>query len=207
MAVKSLEDLFLDELKDVYHAEKQLVRALPKMAKAASNPDLKQAITDHLEETKGQVERLEKVFESIDQKPKTKPCEAMKGLIEEGEDMMEEIEDESVLDVGLIMGGQKIEHYEIATYGALAALAERLGYDEARQLLEETLEEEKGADQKLNDIALSQVNAEAEGEDAEGEDDGETEAQGETDGEDDEEARASRRAPSKGKAKPAKKAA
>lgn len=161
MSVKTMQDLFVDELRDIYHAEKQLVKALPKMAKAAAHPQLKEAFTSHLDETKGQVERLDQVFELLDLGRRAKPCAAMEGLLEEAASMMEEIEDPQVLDVGMIVGAQKVEHYEIAGYGALVALAKQLGHADAAKLLSQTLAEEKAADSKLNELALSVVNKDA----------------------------------------------
>jgi ferritin-like metal-binding protein YciE len=158
MAVKSVQDLLVDELRDIYHAEKQLVKALPKMAKAAKSAKLRQAFEDHLQETKGQVERLEQVFEKLDTRSRSKPCEAMEGLIEEAKEMMDEIKTPEVLDAALIVGAQKVEHYEIASYGSVHALAQALGHKEVAQLLEQTLGEEKEADKKLNALALSEVN-------------------------------------------------
>jgi len=158
MAVKSVQDLLVNELRDIYHAEKQLVKALPKMAKAAKSDKLRQAFEDHLQETKGQVERLEQVFEKLDTRSRSKPCEAMEGLIEEAKEMMDEIKTPEVLDAALIVGAQKVEHYEIASYGSVHALAQALGHKEVAQLLEQTLGEEKEADKKLNALALSEVN-------------------------------------------------
>jgi ferritin-like metal-binding protein YciE len=158
MAVKSVNDLLLDELRDIYHAEKQLVRALPKMAKKSKSDELRQAFEHHLEETKGQVDRLEQVFEQLDARSSGKRCEAMEGLIEEAKEMMEDITTPEVLDAAMITAAQKVEHYEIASYGSVHALAEALGHKDAARLLEQTLEEEKKADQKLNQIALSGVN-------------------------------------------------
>jgi ferritin-like metal-binding protein YciE len=158
MAVKSVNDLLLDELRDLYHAEKQLVRALPKMAKKAKSDQLRQAFEHHLEETRGQVDRLEQVFDKLDTRVRAKRCEAMEGLIEEAEGLMEEITTPEVLDAALIAAAQKVEHYEIASYGTVRALAEELGHNEVASLLEATLNEEKSADQKLNEIALSDVN-------------------------------------------------
>jgi ferritin-like metal-binding protein YciE len=161
MPVKKVQDLLLNELGDLYDAEKQLVKALPKMAKAASSEQLRQAIQMHLEETKVQVERLEDVFERLDTRPRGKRCEAMQGLVEEAGEIMEEIKTPQVLDAALIAGAQKVEHYEIAAYGSARALAEACGHQEVAQLLDDTLEEEKQADQKLNQIALSEVNPSA----------------------------------------------
>jgi ferritin-like metal-binding protein YciE len=161
MAVKSVNDLLIDELQDIYHAEKQLVKALPKMAKKAKSDQLRQAVEHHLEETKGHVQRLEQVFEKLDAKPRAKKCEAMEGLIEEAEELMGEIATPEVLDAAMIAAAQKVEHYEIASYGTLSTLAEELGHTEAARLLDQTLSEEKAADQKLNQIALSGVNKSA----------------------------------------------
>jgi ferritin-like metal-binding protein YciE len=158
MAVKSIQDLFVTELRDIYHAEKQLVKALPKMAKAATHPELKQAFESHLEETRGQVDRLDQVFENLDLAKRAKKCEAMEGLLEEARSTMEEIEDDNVLDVGMIINAQKVEHYEIAGYGSLVALANQLGHSDVAKLLQETLQEEKAADEKLNQIALRAAN-------------------------------------------------
>ncbi|MFL5333254.1 MAG: ferritin-like domain-containing protein, partial [Geminicoccaceae bacterium] len=153
MPVKSVQDLFVEELRDIYHAERQITKALPKMAKAASSPELKQAFELHLEQTRGQIERLDQVFEQMDLAKRGKKCEAMEGLLEEARSTMEEIEDKSVLDVGMIINAQKVEHYEIAGYGSLVSLAKQLGHDEVATLLQETLEEEKQTDQKLNQVA------------------------------------------------------
>jgi ferritin-like metal-binding protein YciE len=167
MPVKSMHDLFVEELRDIYHAEKQITRALPKMAKAATTPELKQAFELHLEQTRGQIERLDQVFEQLDLPKRAKKCEAMEGLLEEARAAMEEIEDATVLDVGMIINAQKVEHYEIAGYGSLVALAKQLGHDEVAQLLDETLAEEKETDRKLNEVALTVANAGA-GEQAKG---------------------------------------
>jgi ferritin-like metal-binding protein YciE len=168
VAVKTIQDLFVDELRDIYSAEKQLTRALPRMAKKAAHPELKQAFEQHLEQTRGQVERLDQVFEQLDMPKRAKKCVAMEGLIEEAQSNMEEINGPELLDVGMIINAQKIEHYEIAGYGSLVALARQLGHDEAATLLEETLDEEKQTDQKLNDIAQA-VNQMAAGGSQEGE--------------------------------------
>jgi ferritin-like metal-binding protein YciE len=158
MAVKTTQDLLIDELRDIYHAEKQLVKALPKMAKAAKNGKLRQAFEHHLGETNTHVERLEQVFDKLDTRSRGKPCQAMEGLIEEAKEMMEEIKTPEVLDVALIAGAQKVEHYEIASYGTVHALAEACGQSEVAKLLDQTLQEEKEADKKLNQIAVSDVN-------------------------------------------------
>lgn len=162
MPAESLHDAFEEELKDVLSAEKQLVKALPKMAKAASNEDLRAGFEEHLEQTKGHVERLEKIFEMLDKAPRAKKCKAMEGLIEEGSEIMEEDADPDVLDAMLIAAAQKVEHYEIATYGTLVAWARRLDMSDAADLLQQTLDEEKETDVKLTELAESSVNASAE---------------------------------------------
>jgi len=161
MKLDTLKKLYLEELRDVYNAELQLVKALPKMAKGASSDELKQAIEDHLSETKTHVERLEEIFSSLDEEAKGKTCKAMKGLIEEGSEILEEKGEESVLDAGIIAAAQKVEHYEIATYGTLRSWADLLGEDEASDLLQQTLDEEGEADKRLNEIAEGIVNLEA----------------------------------------------
>ena len=158
----ALHDLFLDELADVYSAEKQLLKALPKMAKAANADQLREAFESHLKETEGQVGRLEQVAQKMDETLKQKKCKAMEGLLEEGEEMMEENEDSPALDAALIAAAQKVEHYEIASYGTLCAWARLLGNEEGLELLQETLEEEEAADEKLTTIAETVANPEAE---------------------------------------------
>ncbi|HLP54378.1 MAG TPA: ferritin-like domain-containing protein [Fluviicola sp.] len=153
--------LFVDELKDIYWAEKALTKAIPKMVKQASNNELIAALEDHLAVTQTQVERLEQVFEMIGEKASGKKCEAMEGLIAEAEDIMKETEEGVVRDAGIISATQKVEHYEIASYGTLVAFANALGESDAAELLEETLNEEKEADQTLTDIAMSSVNLDA----------------------------------------------
>jgi ferritin-like metal-binding protein YciE len=160
MAATSLQELFVEELRDMYDAEKRLLRALPKMAKAAESPQLQTAFTTHARETERQVTRLEQVFRSIGEPVRGKKCDGIMGIIEEGNHVMEEL-DGPLLDAGLIAGAQKAEHYEIASYGTLAYFAELLGHDRARDLLGETLEEEKAADEKLNQLAKSDVNRQA----------------------------------------------
>ena len=162
MEMESLQDLLLEQLKDLYNAEGQLVKALPKMAKAATHPKLKQAFTSHLEETKGHVERLKKVFDALGETAKGKTCKAMKGLIEEGKEMMEEDATPEVMDAGLIAAAQRVEHYEMAGYGCVRTYAQLLGNDRAAKLLQQTLDEEGLADKKLTDIAESVINLEAE---------------------------------------------
>jgi len=161
MKLDTLRKLFVEELRDVYNAEQQLVKALPKMAKGASSDELREAIEMHLDETKEHVERLEQIFEGLDESAKGKTCKAMKGLIEEGSEILEEKGEDSVLDAGIIAAAQKVEHYEIATYGTLRTWADLLDEDEASGLLQETLDEEGEADKKLNDLAAEIVNPEA----------------------------------------------
>ena len=157
-----LQKLFEDSLKDIYWAEKSLTKALPKMQKAATTDELKNAIEEHLAQTENQVNRLEQVFELIGKKAQAKKCDAMEGLIKEGESIIEETEDGSMTrDVGIIMAAQKVEHYEIATYGGLAQIATTMGLDEAADLLNETLEEEKETDELLTQIAENNINWEA----------------------------------------------
>ncbi len=157
-----LEEFFKDEIKDIYWAEKHLVKTLPMMAKAATSPELKEAFTNHLDETKVHVERLEQVFELLEEKAEAKKCDAMDGITKEGEGIIEETETGTATrDVGLILAGQKVEHYEISTYGGLAQLARNLGRDDVAELLEETLGEEKAADQLLTTVAEESVNYEA----------------------------------------------
>jgi ferritin-like metal-binding protein YciE len=148
----SLREVLIEEMKDLYDAEKQLVKALPKMAKAAGNDDLRTAFENHLEETKGHVQRLEQAFELMEEKAKSKPCEAMKGLIAEGSETMQEDFSEPLLDSAIICAAQKVEHYEIAGYGTVTAWARALGLEDVAELLEQTLEEEKAADEKLTEV-------------------------------------------------------
>lgn len=161
MKLGTLQDLLVDELKDLYSAENQLLKALPKMAKAAANEDLKTAFEEHLEETKGQVKRLEAIFEQLGGSPKGKKCKAMEGLIEEGSEIINAEGEESVKDAALICGAQKVEHYEMAGYGCARTFATLLGLDDVANLLQETLDEEGKADQKLTELAESTINAEA----------------------------------------------
>src|SRR6266550_3037517 len=161
MELNSLQDLFIHDLKDLYNAEVQLTKALPKMAKAATEPALKQAFQTHLAETEEQIERLEQIFEELDESPKGKKCKAMEGLIEEGKELMEEDAEPAVLDAGLIGAAQKVEHYEIAGYGTVRTYAEMLGNDQAARLLQQTLDEEGMTDKKLNALAMQCINLEA----------------------------------------------
>jgi ferritin-like metal-binding protein YciE len=159
--IRTLEDAFVHGLSDIYSGEKQLTKALPKLAKAASNEELAEGFENHKEETEDQIERIERIVDMLEIKLERITCEAMKGLIEEGQEVIQEIEEGPVRDVMLIAGGQKVEHYEIATYGCLVEMAKKLGFDDAADLLQETLDEEKATDKKLNKIAISQVNEEA----------------------------------------------
>jgi ferritin-like metal-binding protein YciE len=161
MKLDTLQKLYTDELRDLYNAENQLLKALPKMAKAASSEDLKEAFEKHLEQTKGHVERLEQVFEELDEKPKGKTCRAMKGLIEEGSEILEQDGEESVRDAGIIVAAQKVEHYEIAGYGSARTFAHLLGQNKAADLLQTTLDEESETNEILNKLAESVVNPEA----------------------------------------------
>jgi ferritin-like metal-binding protein YciE len=159
MELSTLRELFIDELKDVYSAEKQITAALPKMIKGAENSKLASALQDHLRVTEGHVERLDQILQSLGKKSGGKKCHGMEGLLEEGSELLKEKGEPEVLDAGIIAAAQKVEHYEIATYGTLATWAEILGESEAQALLEQTLGEEKEADQLLSQIARSVVNA------------------------------------------------
>src|SRR5262245_57203585 len=154
----TLHDAFIDELRDAYDAEKQLTKALPKMAKAARSPELRTAFEEHLEETRGQIERLEQVFASLDEKIRGRHCDGIAGIIEEGKSVMEEDFDDATMDACLIAGGQRAEHYEIAAYGTLIAWAKAMGHMDAVDLLQETLDEEKAADEKLSTLAEGGIN-------------------------------------------------
>jgi ferritin-like metal-binding protein YciE len=160
MSVGTAEELFVDELKDIYSAEKQAVKAFPRLTKAVQSDELKQAMQEHLEQTKGQIERLDRIFEILDKRSSGKTCQGMKGLVEEAQSQVEEIEKGPVLDCAMIGALQRIEHYEIAAYGTAATLAEAMGQDEVKELLGETLEEEKETDERLTQVSQS-VNAEA----------------------------------------------
>jgi ferritin-like metal-binding protein YciE len=161
MKLDTLEKLYISELRDLYSAENQLLKALPKMAKGASSPELKDAFEKHLEQTKGHVERLEQLFEQLDESPKGKTCHGMKGLIEEGSEILTEDGENSVLDAGIIVAAQKVEHYEIASYGSVRTFANLLGKDEAAGLLKSTLDEESETNEILNRLAEGIVNPEA----------------------------------------------
>jgi ferritin-like metal-binding protein YciE len=157
----TLHDAFLDELRDAYDAEKQLIKALPKLAKASTSDDLRGAFESHLEETRGHVEKLEQVFASLDEKVRGKHCDGIAGIIEEGKSVMEEDFDDDTMDACLIASGQRAEHYEIAAYGTMVAWAKAMGHDEAAGLLEEILDEEKAADEKLSGLAEGGINESA----------------------------------------------
>jgi ferritin-like metal-binding protein YciE len=177
MSMESLEDLVADELKDLFSAENQLIKALPKMAKKAANSSLKQAFTDHLRETEGHVKRLEKIGKMIGTSLTGKKCAAMEGLIEEGKEILEEDGPDAVIDAALIGAAQRVEHYEMAAYGAVRAMAEALGESDVASILQETLDEEGEADKKLTQIAEEEVlksaaEADEEGEESEAEEHG-----------------------------------
>ena len=159
--LNSFRDLFVNQIEDLYDAENRLTKALPKMADAATSPQLKQAIQQHLTETQGQVSRLETIFREINVEPKRETCEAMKGLISEGEEMMEAKGDPDVKDAAIIAAAQRVEHYEISGYGSARSFAQRLGLTQAANLLQQTLNEEAAADKKLTEIAESAVNVQA----------------------------------------------
>jgi ferritin-like metal-binding protein YciE len=161
MPVSSMNDLFLTTLKDIYYAEKQIYKSLPKMARTAASPELKQAFEKHHEETEKQIERLETVFEQFGASPRSLRCEAIDGIIAEAKEFMEEARDEDVCDAALIASGQTVEHYEIARYGTLIAWADQLGKKESSELLRETLEEEKKTDRLLSHLAEGRINRRA----------------------------------------------
>jgi ferritin-like metal-binding protein YciE len=160
MKMESLRDLYVDELKDLYSAENQIVKALPKMAKAASSDDLRAAFEKHLEQTRIHVERLEQIFEGLEESPKGKRCKGMEGLIKEGKEMLEEDAEPDVLDAGLISAAQRVEHYEMAGYGCVRTYARLLGAEEAAELLQQTLDEEGETDKTLTELAEA-INLEA----------------------------------------------
>lgn len=183
MAENGLRELYLDELKDLYNAENQLLKALPKMAKAANSDELRDGFEQHLEQTKGHVERLEQIFEALGESPKGKKCAGMEGLVKEGSEVMEEDFEGAVMDAALIGAAQRVEHYEIAAYGTVIAFAEQLGESEHVSLLKETLEEEKETDEKLTTLS-EEINAQANSESDESSDEDE-EAQEELDAQSD----------------------
>jgi len=167
MATQGLRDLYVDELRDLYDAENRLVKALPKLAKEAESSELRSSIEEHLEQTKGHVDRLRQIFENLGEKPSGKKCAGMVGLIEEGDEMMDEDFEDGVKDAALISAAQRVEHYEIAAYGCVKTWAGLLGETEAQRLLEQTLQEEKETDEKLTELA-AQINVEAMNESSEG---------------------------------------
>lgn len=179
----TLKSLLIDELRDVYHAERQLVKALPKLAKAATSPDLREALESHLGETEEHVSRLEQAFEMLSESVKAKPCAGMQGIVEEGSDLIKESDKGAALDAGIIAGAQRAEHYEIAAYGSLMAWAKALGHDDVAELLSTTLDEEKAADEKLTELAEAGLNQAAvspdDDEEAGGDDDSEEEEEDE----------------------------
>ncbi len=178
MKLKNLQDLYIEELRDIYNAEAQIIKALPKVIDAATSEELRSSLEDHLDQTKEQVERLDEIFKTLGTNPKGKKCAAMEGIIKEADEMLEEDMDENVRDAAIIGACQKVEHYEIASYGTVCTYAKLLDRDDDLDLLGQTLDEEKEADETLTDIAESSINVEAaEGEEAEeeGEEIGETE--------------------------------
>ena len=158
MPVKSADDLFLKELRDIHAAERQIEEALPRMADAVSSEALQEAFNEHLQQTRGQIQRLDRIFEMLDEETGDETCDAMQGLIKEAEELIEEVEAPEVLDAALLAAAQKVEHYEIASYGTLRSLAESMGLDQAAALLSETLEEEEQTDAKLTDLAEAEIN-------------------------------------------------
>ena len=188
----TLHDAFIDELRDTYDAERQLTKALAKLAKAATAPELQAAFQSHLEETQGQIQRLEQVFESLEEKARGKHCAGIAGIIEEGKSIMQEDFDDTTMDACLIAAGQRAEHYEMAAYGTLVAWARALGHDDAAELLQETLDEEKAADEKLSGLAESGINqsaVDASQPEDESDDGGQEENEGDSEEDEDEEAR------------------
>lgn len=162
MKVQTLDELFVHELKDLHSVESQLIKAIPKMAKLASHEELREALLHHLEETKTQLERIERIFEKLEQKPGRHKCKALEGILAEGEELVGSVEDEAVRDAAIILSAQRVEHYEIAAYGCARAIAETLGRREAIEWLQKSLDEEGQADKKLTELAEEMVNAEAE---------------------------------------------
>jgi ferritin-like metal-binding protein YciE len=161
MKLETLKDLFVEELRDLYSAENQILKALPKMEKAATSPQLKAAFQEHLEQTEGHVERLEKIFSKLGEKPSGKTCKAMEGLVEEGSEMIHEKAEPAVKDAGLIAAAQRVEHYEMAGYGTVRTFAQHLQMDDFAKLLQETLDEEESTDEKLTKLAESNINLQA----------------------------------------------
>ncbi len=161
MKLNSLHDLYLNELKDLYDGEHRIIKALPKMAEAASSPELRSAFQEHLEQTRRQVERLEQIFQRMNETPKGQKCKGLEGIIDEGEDMMDKDSPPAVCDAALIASAQRVEHYEIAAYGTVRTFAQRLGFQDHAQLLQETLQEEGNTDKKLTSLAESYINEDA----------------------------------------------
>jgi ferritin-like metal-binding protein YciE len=161
MQMESLQELLIEEMRDLYSAENQLLKAMPRMAKKASNPQLKKAFETHMKETEGQVQRLQKIFDKLGKKPTGKKCAAMEGLIEEGKEMMGEDMEDDVMDAALISVAQKVEHYEIASYGTVRTWAEQIGDEQTARLLQQTLDEEGKTDKLLTQLAESTINVEA----------------------------------------------
>lgn len=174
MANQDLRELYIEELKDLYSAENQLVKALPKLAKAASSEELRQGFEEHLEQTKGHVQRLDQIFQSLDENPKGKKCAGMEGLVKEGAEVMDDDYEDALMDAALIGAAQRVEHYEIAAYGTVVAFAELLGESEQQSLLNETLQEERETDEKLTELS-KEINAQAMGDEREDADAEETE--------------------------------
>lgn len=162
MPLKNLQDLYIDELKDLYNAEQQILKALPKMAKGASSPELKNAFNQHIDQTREQMKRLDRIFQELGKTPRGKKCIGMQGLIEEGNEMLKEKADPPVKDAGLISAAQRVEHYEMAGYGTVRTFAQMLGYSDQAQVLQQTLNEEGDTDHKLTQLAESTINPEAE---------------------------------------------
>lgn len=162
MSLKSLQDLYINELKDIYSAEKQVLQALPRMAKAASNPELQQAFEHHLDQTKEQIQRLETIFDDLERSPSGKRCKAMAGLVEEGKEVLGEEAEPDVRDAALIASAQRVEHYEISAYGTVRTFARELGFDKHVKLLQETLDEEGKTDKLLTGLAEARINRQAE---------------------------------------------
>jgi ferritin-like metal-binding protein YciE len=188
----TLHNAFIDELRDTYDAERQLTKALAKLAKAATAPELQAAFQSHLEETQGQIQRLEQVFEGLEEKTRGKHCDGIAGIIEEGKSIMQEDFDDATMDACLIAAGQRAEHYEMAAYGTLVAWARALGHDDAAELLQETLDEEKAADEKLSGLAESGINqsaVDASQPEDESDDGGQEDDEGDSEEDEDEEAR------------------
>jgi ferritin-like metal-binding protein YciE len=161
MRIESMQDLFLEQIQDLYDAEERLIKALPKMAEAATSSELRSALEEHLSQTRGQLRRLEQVFAEIGEEPKGETCEAMKGLIKEGEDIIDDVQQSYLRDAGIIAAGNRVEHYEMAGYGTARTMAQALGLTRSAELLQQTLEEEKKADAMLTTIAESSVNPQA----------------------------------------------